>query len=167
MGTDGHSGLSVRVADLARASDLESLAALRYQWRAEERGETGMERGEFVDALVGWLRAHESSHVGFLGELDGSAVAIAWLALVERVPGPGAFRRTCGYVQSVYVAPSQRSRGLGAMVMTQLIEHARNSGLDYLAVHPSPASFAFYRRLGFANSDGVLELDFRPSRTSA
>jgi hypothetical protein len=42
--------------------------------------------------------------------------------------------------------------------MAILLDHAGSLGLDYVAVHPSDASFAFYRRLGFSATDSVLEL---------
>jgi GNAT superfamily N-acetyltransferase len=85
-------------------------------------------------------------------------VAIAWLAVVDRIPGPEFFVRRSGYVQSVYVVPDRRSQGVGTALMEHLVGYARNAELDYLAVHPSERSFEFYRRLGFAPTTKVLEL---------
>jgi GNAT superfamily N-acetyltransferase len=134
------------------------LATLRFQWRSLERGEWGSDEEVFSKELRHWLRAHESSHVPFLALDDERPIGMAWLAIVERIPGPAFFVRRSGYVQSVYVTPAQRSRGVGTELMVQLVSAARELGLDYLAVHPSEQSFEFYRRLGFENTTRVLEL---------
>jgi GNAT superfamily N-acetyltransferase len=156
----------IRRTEPDSSGDLDALAALRFRWRADERGERGMDAVAFREALAHWVREHRDTHEGWLGELDGEAVAMAWLAVVDRVPGPGQLVRRGGYVQSVYVVPEHRNRGLGAELMTSLVARARERGLDWLAVHPSAFAVSFYRRLGFAPTPGVLELDWRAPRES-
>jgi GNAT superfamily N-acetyltransferase len=151
--TDG--SLSVGRADL---DDAHQLADLRYQWRAIERGELGLDRVAFEAALVAWMTTHASTHLPFLARRDDRAIGMAWLALVERVPGPGQLIRRSAYLQSTYVIPAERSAGVGALLIHCLLDHARRLALDYVAVHPSEKSFAFYRRLGFSDSHKVLEL---------
>lgn len=140
------------------------LATLRYEWQADPLNANQLSANEFHDALASWWRDHRDSHVGLLGSVDGRAVAMAWLAIVDRVPGPGTFVRRCGYVQSTFVRESWRNRGLGANLMAAVVDRSGELGLDYLAVHPSEFSFSFYRRLGFDPTSRVLELDFRPAR---
>lgn len=88
-------------------------------------------------------------------------VGMAWLAIVERVPGPARWRRLSGYVQSTYVSPRHRGRGLGSALIDAVIDEAVRRELDYLAVHPSERSFPLYRRLGFSGAGDVLELDLQ------
>ena len=160
------SSLEVRTGHVDNVLDVDALARLVYDWRVLERNESGLEFSAYRDALAEWMREHEESHVAFLGSAGGDAVAMAWLAVVHRVPSPVTFERTCAYVQSVYVAPDHRNHGAGTVLVSALVDHARAAGLDYIAVHPSERSFPFYRRLGFAGTERVLELDFRPGRTS-
>jgi GNAT superfamily N-acetyltransferase len=96
-----------------------------------------------------------------LGELDGVAGAMAWLAIVDRVPSPATPVRTNGYIQSVYVIPPLRNAGHGSVLLQAVVDEAKQLGLDYLAVHPSQFAFPFYKRLGFAPTARVLEMDFR------
>ncbi|MGA2433236.1 MAG: GNAT family N-acetyltransferase [Acidimicrobiales bacterium] len=147
--------LSVRRCD---GNDVSQLALLRFQWRSIERGEHGMDEEAFQESLEHWMREHETSHVAFLGLDDERPVGMAWLAIVDRVPGPEFFVRRSGYVQSVYVVATERSKGVGTALMAHVVDFARESGLDYLAVHPSEESFDFYLRLGFAHTTRVLEL---------
>jgi GNAT superfamily N-acetyltransferase len=147
--------LNIRRAGL---SDVASLATLRFQWRVSERGERGLDEASYETELARWTREHENSHVAFLALDEDRPLAMAWLAIVERIPGPEFFVRRSAYVQSVYVVPEIRSQGVGTALMNALLAAAREMGLDYLAVHPSTASFNFYRRLGFEESTRVLEL---------
>jgi GNAT superfamily N-acetyltransferase len=155
----------VRIGDLANDHDVEQLSQLRFSWRAKERDEQGLSEDEFARSFARWCREHSDSHVGFLGSLGDNAVAMTWLALVDRVPGPRVFERRCAYVQSAYVSPEHRNAGYGSRLMAGLIDYSRTLGLDYVAVHPSSESFSFYQRLGFAGTSKVLELDFRHERS--
>jgi GNAT superfamily N-acetyltransferase len=140
--------------------DLPTLVALRYQWRVEEGGEAGPALEAFESEFLAWYSDHRHAHLGYLASVDGVAVGCAWLFVVDRIPGPGRFVRRSGMLQSVYVKPELRSAGIGAQLVHFLIDEAKTMELDYLMVHPSSASFTFYRRLGFVESGKVLELRF-------
>ncbi len=136
------------------------LASLRWEWRAEEGGERGLSRTEFATEFEVWVDDHRDSHLAWLAtDAIGDAIGMAWLAIVDRVPGPGVWLRRAGNVQSVYVRTPHRGRGAGTMLLDQVIACARELRLDYLTVHPSERSFSLYRRAGFRAWDGVLELD--------
>jgi len=150
----GDVGIDVRRAG---AQDADALSALRFRWRTIERGEFGLDDVSFARELSAWMDDHVDSHFAFLARRDGEPVGMAWLAIVERVPGPGRLQRRSGYVQSVYVTPPSRSSGIGHMLMQRLVDEAGELELDYLAVHPSDRSFDFYRSLGFSDSTRVLE----------
>lgn len=91
----------------AGADDVVALAALCFHWRVHERGEGGLDEPAFTDALRLLMMEHGSTHVLFLLALrDGGPTGMAWLAFVDRVPGPGRLV----YVQSVYVVEELRNR---------------------------------------------------------
>ena len=141
-------------------NDLSALALLRYRWRVDEEGESGRTLGEFESEFREWYAEHRRSHMAYLSIVDDVAVGCAWLFVVDRVPGPGRFVRRAGMLQSVYVRPDLRSTGIGTKLVRFIIDEAHSLDLDYLMVHPSAASFDFYRRLGFSESGKVLELRF-------
>jgi GNAT superfamily N-acetyltransferase len=148
---------TARQADL---SDADELARLRWLWRTVERGERG-DWVRFRSAFTSWFLEHERTHVPFLAQAGGSVVGMAWLAVIERVPGPERWRRRSGDLQSVYVRAEHRNRGLGHLLISTLIDVARREGLAYLSVHPSPPSFPFYRRLGFVGEGSLLFLELQ------
>ena len=134
---------------------------LRFGWRAEEGGESGLGAPEFGDAFAGWLADHVDSHIAFLARVGNEAAGIAFLALIDRIPGPEVFVRRGGHVQSVYVTPAHRNAGVGEALMRAVIADAARRGLDYVMLHPTVRSRPFYRGLGFASHDGLMELRFR------
>lgn len=149
----------------ATAADSEELAHLRWVWRAVERSEIGMAKPDFSAEFGRWFVDHLGSHVAFLARAGALAVGMAWLAVIERVPGPAIWTRRAGHLQSVYVLPDYRDRGIGAALVTEALQEAAKHGLDYVIVHPSERSFPLYRRLGFRETGGELEADLRTARS--
>ena len=144
----------------AEAGDHDALVDLRFVWRVEEEDERGRSRAAFATEFLALMQANADTHRAWLAEDGGAPVGMAWLAIVRRIPSPERFTRLAGYLQSAYVVPRARGRGIGSALVDAVIEGARQQGLDYLAVHPSERSFSLYRRAGFSASDGVLELRF-------
>lgn len=143
----------------ATAADADALARLRWRWRTEERGEQADDVVHFVEEFSAWWSARVDTHHAFVAEVDGGPVGMAWLAVIDRVPGPERWLRRSGNVQSVYVQPESRGAGVGAELVSEVVAHARALGLEYLSLHPSTRSFDLYRRAGFVESGNVLELD--------
>jgi GNAT superfamily N-acetyltransferase len=142
----------------ATAEDVSALGRLRFRWRVIEQGERGLDEAGFITALATWMRQHSESHFPFLAEWEGDPVGMAWLAVVDRIPGPEVFLRRSAYVQSVYVVPEQRSQGVGARLVAAALDQARALSCGYVAVHHTEGSTTLYRRLGFTDPARVLEI---------
>jgi GNAT superfamily N-acetyltransferase len=151
-----------RIVSRARESDVDDLIELRYRWRTDGASDVAMSAEEYRRRCRVWLDEHHSSHIGYLARVDDLAVGCAWLCVIDRVPGPDKFERRGGILQSVYVEPVSRDVGVGSALISVITTDAHAMGLDYVLVHPSPKSFEFYRRLGFAAAGRALELRFDP-----
>jgi len=156
----------VRQASSESDAEVSALAGLRFRWRHDEGGEAG-DLQTFAPAFRAWWRDHAATHLGFLAEVDGEAAGMAWLGVLVRIPGPDRFERTSGMIQSVYVSPDARGRGIGTSLVELAIATARERGLDYLGVHPSERSYPVYERAGFARTSSVLELGLTGPRRPA
>lgn len=137
-------------------ADASALAELRWRWVVGERGRFAPDREAFVVSFESWFGAHVATHMAFLAELDGTAVGMAWLAVVDRVPTPVTPRRRSGDVQAVYVDPSLRNEGIGAAVLAAVLEEAHALGLEHVTVHSSGDAITLYERMGFSQGDRWL-----------
>ncbi|HEX4699935.1 MAG TPA: GNAT family N-acetyltransferase [Actinomycetes bacterium] len=115
----------------------------------------------FAPDLLRWWSDHDS-HLAFLAVLpSGEAVAMAWLAIAERVPRPGGAARLCGDVQSVFVVAEHRSAGVGTALLRAVVQHAESLGLEHVTVHSNPRANSLYERVGFTSSPELLMWTWR------
>jgi len=94
----------------------------------------------------------------FVARLDDMEMAgVAWIALLPRVPRPGSMQRMSADIQSVFVAPQHRGRGIGSELVDAAIEHAWHSGAMRVTVHSSSRAIPMYEQLGFQSSRHLLQ----------
>ncbi len=139
------------------AEDLPVLAELRWRWEVDEHGAgPDIARQDYVDLFVRWADEHRATHLPFVAEVDGAIAGMAWLMLSDRVPAATRTDRRFGDVQSVYVVPEHRDKGIGARLMAAVLDEAR--GFEFVTVHSSERAVTMYRRAGFGNNDRWLEV---------
>lgn len=143
--------------DEATADDVTDLARLLILNNGEPEANP-----EAIDAfaidLAKWWADRDGSHVAYVARSDGpELIGMAWLALVARVPRPGVLNRMSGDIQSVYVVPEARGRGIGSALVEAATQHAIRHGALRVTVHSSSRAVAVYERLGFASSAQLLE----------
>jgi ribosomal protein S18 acetylase RimI-like enzyme len=141
----------------ATPDDAPALAALR--WRQATEDGTGADRAGFDSAFIDWVRAHRSSHTAFVAEQGSAMIGVAWLAVLPRPPEPTAWTRAGGDIQSVYVVPERRDRGVGTALIRAIVAEAGVRGLHHLVVRSGRRAVAFYRRAGFGANELILELN--------
>ena len=81
---------------------------------------------------------------------DGTPIAVVALLVTDRI----------GEIRRLYVAPQQRTSGLGRRVVETLITQATGLGLDRLVLNTLPTMVhaqELYRSLGFAETDPYVE----------
>lgn len=110
----------------------------------------------FEAALGRWIAEHQTSHVPFLAYVAGEAVGMAWLALTARVARPARAERRSGDLQSVFVLPEYRGRGLGQALVEAACECADGLGAEHVTVHSNSAALGLYRRAGFVSAPEML-----------
>ena len=140
---------------MAGPDDLPDLARLRWlDAEPEERADQSVE--DFTTALAQWWAANEGSHRAFVAVQDNELVGMAWLAVVERVPRPGASSRRSGDIQSVFVLAENRGHGIGTELVRTASDQALKLGADRVTVHSSRSAVPVYERLGFHSSRELL-----------
>ncbi len=108
------------------------------------------------------LRPHESIEQLAAGE-PADAFAVGAFEGDERAPlavgfiapdGPAGSWR----VRAMATAPQSRGRGLGAAVLEQLVDHAREHGAARVWCNARTPARAFYERAGFRATSDEFEL---------
>jgi len=150
-------GVEIR---LAHDAELEPTVRLRWLW-ARENDETPEDsESEFSTRAAEWARGHTSTHLPHVAVVpDGAVVGMAWLALTERVVTTRSLSRWSGDLQSCYVLPEYRGRGIGGALVDAVLETARARGLEHVTVHASELSVDMYARNGFRASRRLLWAD--------
>ena len=142
--------------DQAHADDVADLARLLW---LDTCGEKPEQRpvDAFAAQLAQWWAAHQDSHLAFVARLGPEIVGMAWVALVPRVPRPGATSRLSSDIQSVFVMPEHRGQGIGSALVKAASEHAAHLGSLRVTVHSGRRAVPVYERLGFASSRQLLQ----------
>lgn len=96
-------------------------------------------------------------------------------AVMDRVPEPGLCasgllqiqeglgsprfpKGAVGHISSVTVDPEWRRQGIGESLLRFLIDEARTLGLERIELHATPDGEGIYRKLGFHDCQGGVEL---------
>ncbi|GAB3929104.1 hypothetical protein GCM10011575_26030 [Microlunatus endophyticus] len=153
---------AIRQADAADAGDVGGLALLLWLDTRDEEP-TGPSLDAFTAELDRWWTRHRDTHRAFVAALpsgrEGGAeiIGMAWVALVDRIPRPGATSRMSADIQTVFVMPDHRGRGVGSELVEAAAAHATRLGAIRVTVHSGSRAVPVYERLGFASSRQLLQ----------
>jgi len=114
-----------------------------------------------ADSMIGWFKAKQSGNYPVVGIEDPSGALLGFASY-------GVFRAWPAYKYSVehsiYVHASHRGKGLGKLLLTEVIECARRQdyhvligGIDV----NNEASIALHERLGFSHAGTVKHAGFK------
>lgn len=149
---------------LATESDAAPLAAMRWEYSAEEHTLDEADRETFLTSCAAFIRhglADGSWHCWLANEAD-EIVAHVFVRRIAKLPRPGRSPAALGYVTNVYTRPAWRHQGIGSALMAHVIDWARTGNLELLVVWPSEHSVRFYQRAGFSGQNDVMELVLLP-----
>jgi GNAT superfamily N-acetyltransferase len=119
-----------------------------------------LERGQYI----GWLASPQDQ--------PDKIVAGAGVQLREIPPHPqpdanGKIDIVSGrqaIIQNVYTEPPWRRRGLGTLLMKEIISWSRKTGIDSLVLHASDEGRLLYEKLGFIQT---TEMRFRKGQSGS
>jgi GNAT superfamily N-acetyltransferase len=141
----------------ATSDDAAALAALRLGPLAvggTQPPEPDIVR--YTEFFTTWVVNNLPTHLPFVAVIGSDVVGAAWLTLAERVPSPDRRHRRCGDVQSVYVVPEFRERGVGTTLLEAVLEEAGRLGLEHVTVHSNDQATPLYQRVGFRHDPNWL-----------
>jgi GNAT superfamily N-acetyltransferase len=149
--------VSVRTADPDDPADVAVLRALRRAWTEEDAGQA-IDDATYEARFDDWLATEVGHRRSYVAEDDGSAIGMASLVVMRRMPRPGRPPSDWGYVHQFFVVSERRSTGVGSALMAALIREARAGGLTQLVLNPTERSVTFYERHGFRPAEHLRHL---------
>lgn len=149
------------VIRLAREEDLGAINDI-YNYYVAHSTCTYEETAESLEGRRRWLAEHGEKHPAVVAELDGRIVG--WGSL-------SGFRERSGYrftvENSVYVHPEFQRRGIGAMILQDLIERGRRLGhraMMALIDAEQAGSVRLHERFGFEEVGRLREVGFKAGK---
>jgi len=139
----------------ALPADADALAALRAEWGTESGA--AADDPSFRETFRAWVLG--SSHAAFVAVDGDEVVGMAFLAELPRPPSAESWRRVHGDLQSVYVRPPHRDRGVGTSLVEAVLAEARRRGMARVVVQSGTRAVSLYERAGFAPSPRLMLLD--------
>lgn len=145
----------------AGPNDIEDLARLLWiDTHNEEPAQWSIHA--FATELAHWWDSHRETHTAFVSRQDEPAIiGIAWVAILPRIPRPGAANRLSADIQTVFVMPQHRGAGIGSALVDAAARHATQIGATRVTVHSGRRAVPIYERLGFESSRQLLQRHLR------
>jgi len=148
----------IRRADVRDAAVIARYRALMFQDMGDLSEET---LDDFLAASQAWTERGLASgeYIGWLAAAKGEpgvVIAGAGVQLRQVAPHPHRPARNGGFakgrhaiVLNVFTEPEWRNRGVGLLLMEEIIRWAREEKLDRLVLHASAQARSLYERMGF------------------
>jgi GNAT superfamily N-acetyltransferase len=141
-------------------------AALLAEHRAAVWHEVGgWNRADLEPQIPVWSaffrdRVAVETYVAFIAEDDGEAIGSGGILIHLTIPRPRLTSDRAGRVQSLYIVPVARRRGVARAIMERILDYARASQLVSVSLHPSDDARPLYSSLGFhAANEMLLRID--------
>lgn len=141
----------------AGPEDVDALASLKVAWAQLASEPDDATTAAYAEELREWMAAQGDAVVCRVAVVDGEFVGMAWLVVFERVPNIRDRHRLTGDVQSVFVLPGHRSRGIGETLVRALCQDADERGIPRVTVSANEASAELYQRVGFSGEHLLFE----------
>ena len=148
---------------LASESDAETLARLRYELRSASH-EVIENEETFLARCAAWMNERlrqGSCWQCWIAEQQTVAVGAVWAQLVEKIPNPIAEPEHYVYLTNFYVREAYRDQGLGAKLLTVVLDWARSHHAQMIILWPTERSKSFYLRHGFSFVDDAMTLSIK------
>ena len=147
--------MSIRT-ESATVSDILELIELRLAYLRADFGKLSEEDAATVaEELRPYLLSRVGRDLKVIVARDtdaGIICACAWLLLVDKPPSPRFPHGRTGVLFNVFTRKDYRRQGIAKRVMLDLLDEARELGLDVVELHATDDGYPLYCALGFADA---------------
>lgn len=145
---------------MATPDDFPRLAEMRWEFRTELSNETLAQekRKAFLPVMMEFLNqtAINGGWGIWLAENAGEIVSHVYVERIRKIPRPTSFDAEFGYLTNMYTLPDWRGKGIGAELLRNAVEWAREQKLEMIILWPAKGREEFYARGGFIHEPSAL-----------
>ena len=108
---------------------------------------------------AGWWQDDYKITDDFLHRIPENSALFAGAFLEKKLIGMGrALSDLCSdaYIQDVVVLSAHQKRGVGALIVTFLIQELKKRGVDWIGLIGEPGTREFYEKLGFRPMENYI-----------
>jgi GNAT superfamily N-acetyltransferase len=146
---------------LARSSDCNALAEMRYRFRAETQSVTET-KSRFMRRCTSWMRKRFRSGSYpwrcWVAEDGKQLLGHVCVQLFQKMPNPVNEPEAHAYLTNFYVVPEMRGRGLGRKLLNKALSWCRAQDADAVILWATAESKSLYRQCGLLEPADILEL---------
>lgn len=129
-------------------ADHDALGSLRALWVGVDETDPGFDR-----SMESWLAEEGARRTTWVATLGSETIGMASLFEYRSAPGPGTPESRWGYVSNIFVREEHRNRGVGTILLDELVATADALGYERLTLSPGDRSMTLYERAGFVVAD--------------
>lgn len=139
-----------------RSEEIRALAHLKIEWAHVDPRPDGAAVWKYADDLAGWMDRMGDRVLCRVAAVGDDLVGMCWLVVYERMPDFEARKRKAAELQSLYVVPSKRGKGIGLALVESLCAAADERGVSRISVRATGGT-AVWEAAGFRGSARLLD----------
>ena len=142
--------------------DFGVVGGLRSEFMAEHKGiALGALPNRFHEATQQFIaRSHsDGTMVSWLAEKEGNVIGLVSVILQDVPPRPEDLRTVEGFVVNMYVRQSERTQGIGGLLLRACVDSAAQYGIRRLNLYATTDGRPLYSAAGFIAKDAWMVLD--------
>ncbi|MBO4636925.1 MAG: GNAT family N-acetyltransferase [Clostridiales bacterium] len=139
------------IFDQADISDIDDLLRLRIEYMIDDFGSLSeADEAAMRSQLPGYYKEHLGKDlIAFVARKDGRIVGVAYLVIMEKPSSPLMPRGLDATVLSVFTEEESRGQGICSHLMRDLVDTARDRGVDRIELKATKDGYPVYKKIGF------------------
>ena len=113
---------------------------------------------------AGWWNEDDDADPGLINKIIQGSFCFAVASIHDRLIGMGRAISdgVCdSYIQDVVVLQEFRGRGIGALIMEELVKYLKSKNINWISLISEPDAVLFYHRHGFSQMAGHVPFSLK------
>jgi len=108
---------------------------------------------------AGWWNENDNKNPDLINKIMQGSFCFAVASINGKLIGMGraiSDGASDSYIQDVFVLNEFRGKGIGALIMDEIIKYLKNKNINWITLVSEPKAVSFYQKYGFSQMAGFL-----------